>query len=149
LVIGSGGLSHDPPIPTLAGADGPVRERLVNGGVLSAEARAARQERVLADARLQQAGTSKRTQLNPAWDQEFLARIAAFDFAAIATMDDRGITRDGGCGGHEIRSWIAACAAAQAGGPCTSEVLYYHAIPAWIAGFGVMTVSPQKKEPSL
>jgi 2,3-dihydroxyphenylpropionate 1,2-dioxygenase len=57
-------------------------------------------------------------------------------------MDDAAITRDGGCGGHEIRSWLAANAAARAGGPCTTEVRYYRTIPEWIAGFGILSVTP-------
>jgi 2,3-dihydroxyphenylpropionate 1,2-dioxygenase len=139
LVIASGGLSHDPPIPNLTDAPEPVRQRLIEGGTLSAEARAARQQRVLDDAGRQVAGSSPRTPLNPAWDQAFLAKLEAFDFDAIAQMDDASITRDGGCGGHEIRTWIAVAAAAHAAGIGRLERHYYRAIPEWVAGYALMT----------
>lgn len=139
LITASGGISHDPPIPNLADAAPPMRERLIAGGTLSADARVARQERVLNDAQAQTTGASPRTPLNPDWDKRFLDRLRAFDFAAIATMDDDAITRDGGCGGHEIRTWIAVAAAARAAGIATLDLHYYRAIPEWVAGYGVMT----------
>ena len=139
LLTASGGISHDPPIPTLAGAPEPLRERLIMGGTLSAEARVARQERVLSDAARQVSGESDRTPLNPAWDQAFLAKLRANDEAGILAMDDTSISRDGGCGGHEIRAWIAIAAAARAAGVKDFSLKYYRAIPQWVAGYGVMT----------
>ena len=142
LLTASGGISHDPPIPTLADAAEPVRERLIAGGTLSAEARAARQERVLHDASRQVSGDSDRTPLNPQWDQAFLTKLRANDEAGLLALDDDGITRDGGCGGHEIRTWIAIAAAARAAGGKHFELKYYRAIAQWVAGYGVMTVDP-------
>jgi len=139
LLAASGGISHDPPIPQLATAPEPVRERLIAGGTLSPEARAARQERVINEATNQIAGTSDRTPLNADWDQTFLAHLQAFDFDAVTTMDDESITRDGGCGGHEIRAWIAVAAAAASAGIERFDLRYYRAIPEWIAGYAVMT----------
>lgn len=139
LLTASGGISHDPPIPNLADAPEPVRERLIAGGTLSAEARAARQARVLSDAARQVTGESDRTPLNPVWDQAFLAKLRADDEAGILAMDDDGITRDGGCGGHEIRAWIAIASAARAAGVRNFDLRYYRAIPQWVAGYGVMT----------
>lgn len=141
LLTASGGISHDPPIPTLAGAPEPVRERLIMGGTLDAAARAARQERVLSDAARQVTGESERTPLNPAWDQAFLARLAAGDEAAICAMDDEAITREGGCGGHEIRAWVAIAAAARAARVQDFQLRYYRAIPEWVAGYALMTAT--------
>ena len=141
LLTASGGISHDPPIPTLAGAPEPVRERLIMGGSLSPEARAARQERVLSDAALQVTGESARTPLNPRWDQAFLDKLRSNDEAGIVAMEDDAITRDGGCGGHEIRSWIAIAAAARTAGLKNFDLRYYHAIPQWVAGYAVMTAN--------
>lgn len=142
LIMASGGLSHDPPLPTLATAPAEVRERLIAGGTLSAAARAARQQRVLDEGRRFAAGTSDRTPLNPQWDQAFLAALARADFTALCAMNDGDITRDAGCGGHEVRTWIAAAAALAAAGPFRAELRYYRAIPEWIAGFAAMTAEP-------
>ncbi len=142
LLIASGGLSHDPPIPRLADAPEAVRRRLVEGGRLDAEARAARQQRVLDDAIGQVSGESPRTPLNPAWDEAFLERLVAGDYAAIGAQDDASITRDAGCGGHEIRAWVAVAAAAAAAGIARLERLYYRAIPEWVAGYGLMRGGP-------
>jgi 2,3-dihydroxyphenylpropionate 1,2-dioxygenase len=54
-------------------------------------------------------------------------------------MDDAAITAAGGCGGHEIRTWIAVAAAARAAGVATFDLKYYRAIPEWVAGYAVMT----------
>lgn len=141
LIIGSGGLSHDPPIPKLVDATPPVRERLVHGGTLSPAARTARQDRVLDDAKQQLAGTSEQTPLNPAWDRKFIEHLLSSDYVAIAAMRDVEITQLGGCGGHEIRSWVVASLAARAA-PSRGAVLhFYHAIPEWIAGFGLLSIN--------
>ncbi|MGE0485321.1 MAG: 3-carboxyethylcatechol 2,3-dioxygenase [Gammaproteobacteria bacterium] len=139
LLTASGGLSHDPPIPTLAGAPDPVRERLIAGGTLSTEARAARQQRVLDDAAGQVAGTSSQLPPDPAWDGRILALVEAGDFDGLCALDDAAISREGGCGGHEIRTWVAVAAAARAAGCTQFERRYYRAIPEWITGYGVMT----------
>lgn len=139
LIAASGGLSHDPPIPTLAEATAPVRERLVAGGALNPEARAARQQRVIDDAEGQVAGTSPRLPPDPAWDERFLADFTALRLDALCAMDDAAISAEGGCGGHEIRTWIAAAAAAEALGLEKIECDYYRTIPEWITGYGVAT----------
>lgn len=138
LILGSGGLSHDPPVPSLAGAPPEVRERLIVGGMLTPEARAARQQRVVDDARKQLEGTSSGTPLNPAWDAAFLSSLERQDFDAMTAFDDDAITRDGGRGGHEIRAWVAVAGAMAALEAAPPSVVYYRAIPAWVAGFGVL-----------
>ncbi|MGD9604137.1 MAG: 3-carboxyethylcatechol 2,3-dioxygenase [Gammaproteobacteria bacterium] len=140
LVVGSGGLSHDPPMPALATAPPPVRERIVAGGLLSPEARAARQERVVDEGRRQAEGRSDAVPLNPAWDRHVLDLLVRRDFAALAMLDDEEISREGGCGGHEIRAWIATAAALSVLPATTSHVRMYRPIPQWVAGFGVMTI---------
>ena len=54
--------------------------------------------------------------INEAWDREFLDRLTRFDKDALLSYTDEEIYRDGGQGGFEIRTYIAAAAAA--GGPC-------------------------------
>jgi len=51
--------------------------------------------------------------INADWDQEFLRRWAANDRAALLSYSDAEIYRDGGQGGFEIRTFIAAAAAAK------------------------------------
>jgi len=147
LVIGSGGLSHDPPLPVLHAAPPAVRERLIAGGELSVAARNERQQRVLDDARRQTAGTSERVPLNPAWDERFLADLVADARTRLLDLDDAAIAREAGAGGHEIRTWIAAAACARAARATDAKVHYYRAIPEWVAGFGVATFREEKKSP--
>ncbi len=142
LIVGSGGISHDPPVPLLAGAAPAVRERLIAGGALSPEARLARQARVIDEGRLQASGESENVPLNPVWDRAFLAALEAQDFAALSAYTDADISRDGGRGGHEIRCWVAVAAAMAALGAPPPRVELYHAIPAWVAGFAVLTQGP-------
>lgn len=139
LIMGSGGLSHDPPTPQLKLAPPDVRERMIAGGDLSPEARAARQERVLTEGMKSAAGESDILDLNPEWDQEILSLFAAGNLTAFGRYSDEDISRLGGRGGHEIRTWIAGYAALNAIGPYTARTWYYRPIPEWIAGFGIMT----------
>jgi 2,3-dihydroxyphenylpropionate 1,2-dioxygenase len=140
LIVGSGGLSHDPPMPVLANASPAVRERIVVGGPLAPEARAARQANVINEGLQQTQGASRATALNPVWDQHILALLMARDFASLGALDDDSITAAGGCGGHEIRSWVATAAAMSVTPGTAAELRMYRAIPVWVAGFGVMTI---------
>ena len=144
LFAASGGLSHDPPIPTLAEATGPVRERLIEGGTLSPEARSARQDRVINDAHGQIDGSSDRVRPDPVWDQAFLDSLLALDFASIAHMEDDDISRQAGCGGHEVRTWVAVAAAVAEAGIAEFNLRYYRCIPEWITGYGIVTAGPSR-----
>lgn len=141
LVIGSGGISHEPPVPELAGASTEVAERLIAGRNPSPEARAARQERTVAAARAFTAGTSSMRPLNPEWDLAFLERLAT-ELPAVDGMTDAAITRDGGKSAHEIRTWVAAFGALSACGPYRASIDFYRPISEWIAGFGAMHAVP-------
>jgi len=138
LVVGSGGISHEPPVPELATASPENAERLIAGRNPSPESRAARQARTIAAAQAFTAGESAMHALNPEWDQAFLATLQRGELTAVDGMTDAAITRDGGKSAHEIRTWIAVFAALAAAGPYRAEIDYYRAIPEWIAGFAVM-----------
>jgi 2,3-dihydroxyphenylpropionate 1,2-dioxygenase len=140
LVIGSGGLSHDPPMPALATAAPAVRERIIAGGRVTPEARAARQASVVTEGLRQSQGVSKAVALNPDWDRHILALLMRRDFDGLAMLDDDEITRTGGCGGHEIRAWVAAAAALSVFPATKPRLRLYRPIPLWVAGFGVMTI---------
>ncbi|WP_039823076.1 3-carboxyethylcatechol 2,3-dioxygenase [Nocardia testacea] len=142
LVIGSGGLSHDPPVPQRATAPEPVLERIVYGRPMSTEQRAARQTAVIAAARDFAAGDSPLRALNPEWDRAFLELVDTGRLAAVDDWDNGEITRVAGNSAHEVRTWVAAFAALAAHGAYRTEVRYYRPAPELIAGFAVRTARP-------
>jgi 2,3-dihydroxyphenylpropionate 1,2-dioxygenase len=142
LVIGSGGISHEPPVPELAGATPEVAERLIAGRNPTPDSRAARQARTVAAAKSFTSGDSPLHALNPEWDRAFLATLASGELTAVDGMTNEAITRDGGKSAHEIRTWVAAFGALAAFGPYRASLDYYRAIPEWIAGFATMHATP-------
>lgn len=150
LLVGSGGISHDPPVPSLAGAPPEVAERLIAGRFPSPAALAARAKavvgaaRAFADGSPYGGGNGALLPLNPDWDQEVLRLLAHARFSALDQLSDEEITAKGGRGGHEIRAWVAAFACLSAFGPYRAEVTYYRAIPEWISGFAVMHAVPEQ-----
>ncbi len=141
LVIGSGGLSHDPPLPSIATATGAVATRLREGGPLSYADRLARQTRVLNGGLAFSAGTSPLRPLNPEWDRNFLAELAGGSLSVLDDQDDEAITATAGCGAHELRCWIAALSALAGTGSYTADPIFYAPVNEWITGMGVLTAS--------
>lgn len=139
LVLGSGGLSHDPPVPRLATAPPEVAERLIDGRDPTPEQRTAREQRVYAAGRDFAAGTATIAPLNPDWDRHLMALLAAERFADIETWSNADFVEQAGHSSHEVRSWIAAYAALGAVGPYRVTTSFYAPIPEWIAGFGITT----------
>jgi 2,3-dihydroxyphenylpropionate 1,2-dioxygenase len=43
-----------------------------------------------------------------------------------------------GFGAHEVRTWVAAAAAARKAGKLQSELRYYHLVPEWVTGMGIV-----------
>jgi 2,3-dihydroxyphenylpropionate 1,2-dioxygenase len=138
LFVGSGGLSHDPPLPQIATADAQRREFLIAGRNPGPEARAARQERILAAGRASAKGEGPCQPLNPEWDQRVLDLFAKQDLEAFDRFTDEEVKRLGGSGGAEIRAWQAAFAALASAGRYEAKVELYRPIPEWIVGMGVM-----------
>lgn len=141
LFVGSGGLSHDPPVPQLDTAPPPVAERLVSGRALTAEEADRKHTGAVAEGRRLAEGTSERLALAPEWDEAFLDLVAAGKLAEVDGWTDAEVAAHGG-GAHEIRTWIAAYAALAASGPYEVGYRYYRAIPEYIAGFAVTTARP-------
>jgi 2,3-dihydroxyphenylpropionate 1,2-dioxygenase len=137
LVIGSGGLSHDPPIPTLNHPDPATRERIIARHRATPEQRAMRQSRVKAEGLALAGGTSDRRTLNPQWDRQFMDRIESGDWPAIEAMGEEEIVKEGGGSAHEVKTWISAFASTDAAALKT-RFRWYHAVPELIAGFGVL-----------
>ncbi|MBL8649356.1 MAG: 3-carboxyethylcatechol 2,3-dioxygenase [Sphingopyxis sp.] len=142
LILGSGGLSHDPPIPDIRTAPPPVAEMLIAGRNPPIEARRAREEANFETARKLARGEGRATPLAPEWDRAFMAQMAAADFASVGTLDEAALTRVAGCGGHEVRNWVAAYAAMAAAGPFRARHILYHPIPQWNAGMGIAAAEP-------
>lgn len=139
LLVASGGLSHDPPVPRWVSAEGPAREALLAGRNPTPEARAARQQRVIDAAGAFARGEADILDLNPEWDRQFMADCAGGDPTVFDTYDPDTMTTEAGNSSHEVRTWVAAFSALAAAGPSTVTDSYYRPIPEFIAGFGVMT----------
>ena len=116
LVIGSGGLSHSPPVPTLATAGPAVLQRIVHGEPMTSEQRQARQAAVIDAAKSFAAGESDLQPLNPVWDHQFLEIIDEGRLDELDSWSNSFVMYEGGGSAHEIRTWIAAFAALAKGG---------------------------------
>ncbi|RZT87309.1 2,3-dihydroxyphenylpropionate 1,2-dioxygenase [Pseudonocardia sediminis] len=141
LLIASGGLSHDPPVPRLDTATAQQRTMLLGqGGPITPEARQARQQRVIDTAKEFAAGTATIQDLAPEWDRELMAILASGDLSPLDAWTPEEMTRIAGNSSHEVRTWIAAYAALAAAGPYEVRHSYYRPIRELIAGFGLTTV---------
>ena len=77
------------------------------------------------------------------WDREFLQSFVASKLEDFDAMTDADIDRVAGFGAHEVRTWVAAAAAAKAisrqqAGQLQAELRYYHLVPEWITGMGIV-----------
>lgn len=138
LLVGSGGLSHDPPVPNLDTAPPALAERLVSGRPLTKDEADRKHEGAIAEGIRLAAGTSDRQTLSPEWDARFLDLLTQGALGELDGWTNEGIAAHG-CGAHEIRTWTAAYAALAAAGPYENTYRYYRAIPEYIAGFAVTT----------
>jgi 2,3-dihydroxyphenylpropionate 1,2-dioxygenase len=142
LVIGSGGLSHSPPVPTLATAPEAVLERIVQGRPMTPEQRQARQSAVIEAARAFAGGESDLQPLNPAWDHRFLDIIDAGRLDEFDLWSNAFVLYEGGTSAHEVRTWIAAFAALETAGGYETGFRYYKPAEELIAGFAIRTAMP-------
>ncbi|MFG1481129.1 3-carboxyethylcatechol 2,3-dioxygenase [Xanthobacter sp. V4C-4] len=143
LVVGTGGLSHEPPVPLLDGAPEAIGEFLICGRNPTPEARAARQARTIAAGKIYGTELSPQTPLNAAWDQAFIDLLLSGRLDAVDDFSIDDISRAAGRSTHEVRTWVAAFAAlAAAAGGYRARSDYYRPINEWIAGYGVMSAEP-------
>ena len=115
LFLGSGGLSHQPPS-------------------MSAEVRALPSEEREAIARKSVLDAAKF--VNAQWDEKFLEALTTSNWSVLREYQDPELTSVGS-GTHEIRTWVAAWAAANA----AAGTFTYVPIPEWITGMGVAVSS--------
>ena len=144
LIVGSGGLSHDPPVPTLATAPAAALGRIVHGEPITPEQRAARQTAVIAAAEHFALGEGPLRPLNPDWDRALLELIDSNRVSEVDAWSNEWIASEGGNSAHEIRTWVAAFAALATQGSYETGVRYYRAAPELIAGFAVRTAVPHR-----
>lgn len=112
LFIGSGGLSHQPPSlqkDAMAGLSESEREALARRTVLDAA-----------------------RYIDPGWDEQFLEHLTRSDWDRLRRITDGELSAVG-AGTHEIRTWVAAWAAAG----LDRGTFTYAPVEPWITGMGV------------
>ncbi|MBS1142299.1 MAG: Extradiol ring-cleavage dioxygenase, class enzyme, subunit [Proteobacteria bacterium] len=139
LILGTGGLSHEPPVPLLAGAPDEIANFLIAGRNPTPEFRAARQARTIATGKVFGTAECDLTPLNPEWDLNFMNLLIHGQLEKIDQFEIEEISKAAGRSTHEIRTWVAAFAAIAAAGGYTARQDYYRPINEWIAGYGVIS----------
>jgi 2,3-dihydroxyphenylpropionate 1,2-dioxygenase len=140
LFIGSGGLSHDPPLPEFETASPDVQQRMIEGVEWTDQSLDERTRRVTEAGREHGRGEGGLRPLNPEWDRQMLAHFSSADLESIAAQNDAAVIETGGRGASEIRNWLAAFAALRAygGGQYVMDHSFYRPLPSWITGFAVV-----------
>jgi 2,3-dihydroxyphenylpropionate 1,2-dioxygenase len=143
LLIGSGGLSHEPPVPTLTHPDPAVRERITVRRESTAADFEARKQRVMAAGRALAAGDSAIKPLNPDWDTRWMDALeqgaAALD--ALSSITEESIASEAGMSAHESKNWLIARSALATDRRLPCPLRHYQAIPEYIAGFGLLMLT--------
>jgi 2,3-dihydroxyphenylpropionate 1,2-dioxygenase len=142
LILASGGLSHDPPLPNIAQATGDARAALIDGRPMTHAARAARQQRVRDAAQAAVLGRGPSRPLAPDWDRAVLQSLQSGQLDFTDQWANAEITETAGRGAHETRTWLAACAALQAAGSYSADILFYAPVVEWLTGMAVLRVQP-------
>lgn len=147
LFLGSGGLSHQPPVPELAKADAHMRDRLLGSGKqLPENERELRQQRVISAAEKFVVDQNTLHPLNPVWDNRFMSLLEHGRLQGLDAVSNEELSAMAGKSTHEVKTWVAAFAAfaaISAFGNWRSEGRYYRPIPEWIAGFGSLSATTQ------
>ncbi|MCA1005734.1 3-carboxyethylcatechol 2,3-dioxygenase [Rhodococcus hoagii] len=147
LLVASGGLSHDPPVPVFADATPELAHHLISGGRhITLEQRAAREQRILTTAARNNAGEKLMRDINPEFDAVMMDTFSAGDLDVVDAWTTEWFHEEGGCGAQEIRCWIAAFAALSVAGGYRVERSHYWPIHSWATGFAVMTASTTASE---
>ena len=141
LIIGSGGLSHDPPTPRLEKVSDDVATRLIDRHVASADELKKREDRVVAAANALVNGSGPCMAPDLDWDKEFLMRLMGGDFNALDSYTDAELDRHAGFGSHEVRCWVAAFAAMSIVDEVQPELSFHEVIPEWVTGMAVLSLT--------
>lgn len=141
LVIGSGGLSHEPPVPTFANPDPAIRERITARQFPTPADRDAKTQRVMAAGMALASGTSGMKPLNPEWDKSWMDSIESGDFREISAWSEQSIEDRAGLSAHESKTWLVARAAMPQDQAMKCGLRNYQCIPEYIAGHGTIFLS--------
>lgn len=145
LFLGSGGLSHQPPVPELAKVDARMADRLMGSGRnLPEDERTARTQRVVIAAERFVEDQTTLHPLNPEWDQYFLDVVEQDLLSDLDQLPNAHLSELAGKSTHEVKAWVAAFSALAAHGAYTATDRYYREIPEWIAGFGSISAHSQR-----
>lgn len=137
LVIGSGGLSHEPPVPGIDHPDPAIRERIIVRSVITPEQKAEKTKRVMAAGLAFAAGQAPIKPLNAAWDRRWMQCLREGNLEILSALDDAAIGTEAGLSAHESKAWLVA-RAAMPSVPLQCGLSYYRSIPELIAGFGIL-----------
>ena len=107
-LVGSGGLSHDPPTPRLDMSPPDVARRLIVRQTPTQEELDARESRVIKAARDLVVGKGPCLPPSEQWDRDFLDTFLGRRLEDFDRMTDEEIDRVAGFGAHEVRTWVAA-----------------------------------------
>jgi 2,3-dihydroxyphenylpropionate 1,2-dioxygenase len=129
-IVASGGISHDPPVPSPESNDPEIVERAIHGRINGFAASKERETSLLENV------TTLQGRINPEWDRYVLDRILQGAAAKLAReLTTESIFTDGGNGAQEIRTWIAMAGAL---GDRKLHELCYEPINALVTGMGVI-----------
>nr|WP_268913758.1 3-carboxyethylcatechol 2,3-dioxygenase [Corynebacterium uropygiale] len=138
LLIASGGLSHDPPLPRWAEATEQQKDFLLHGHPDQAD-RDAREARVIAAGKMGSAA-AEIIDINPQWDRAFMEDCASAEPQRFDAYTADAMDTEAGHSSHEVRTWVAAFSAlAAANGGYRVDYEFYRPIPEFVAGFGLMS----------
>ncbi len=147
-IIGSGGLSHDPPTPRIGNAPKEIADRLIDRRTLSKQDYDTQQGRVIEACRVLARGGVSILPPSRDWDRRFLTPLLAQKLEAFDDWSDADVDREAGFGGHEVRCWVAAFAAMRASGAFSSTEHFHAMIPEWATGMAIVTGRHRADEPA-
>lgn len=140
LLLASGGLSHQPPVPELITANAHMRDRLLGSGKnLPTEERQLRTQRVIDAAHAFVQDQNSLHPLNPEWDQKFIQCLIESNYQYLSDMTNQQVSEIAGKSTHEVKTWVVAAKAFEVFGAFEVQQQFYQPIPEWIAGYGILS----------
>lgn len=146
LIIGSGGLCHDPQFPQYDDSNPVIRQFVTRGRRLGRVANSLFLGIVkvitVSFGKKYREGIKGVQKLNPVWDESILEALEQGDFESMASWTFESIIAEGGgTGGQEIRTWLAALSAHKAiDKNALGRTRFYQAVPEWGIGCAVFEV---------